>query len=77
MKTIKIRVPMIVTGDGKWAVSGSYELAKEGPDWAWIDEMCDHENPTINPRRFWLEAEVPLLEVDTIVAHVSQEGQHD
>lgn len=50
---IKIRVPMIVTADGKWAINGSHEMTE--PDWPWIDEMCDSSNPTICPQRYWVE----------------------
>lgn len=65
MKLIKIRVPMIVTGDGKWAVNGSHEMVDE-PDWSWMDEMCDHEKPTLNPRRYWIETVVEVAETETV-----------
>lgn len=68
-KLIKIRVPMIVTGDGKWAASGSHRIDTEtvsDPDWQWLDEMCDHDKPTINPRRFWIETVVELPETETV-----------
>jgi hypothetical protein len=54
---IKIRVPMIVTADGKWAVNGSHATVSE-PDWSFIDEMCDYETPTVMPQRYWITAYV-------------------
>lgn len=67
-KLIKIRVPMIVTADGKWAVHGasSYD-PKIDTDWRWLDEMCDHDTPTINPRRFWIETAVEVSDEETVV----------
>lgn len=62
---IEIRVPMIVTADGKWAVSGS-SAANGEPDWAWLDESCDYENQTINPTRYWITAYVRRPKVGEI-----------
>ena len=62
---VKIRIPMIVTADGKWAAHGSSSIADQ-PDWECCDEMCDYENPTINPRRFWIETVVELPETLTV-----------
>lgn len=54
---IEIRIPMIVTADGKWAASGS-DSATQDPDWDWLDEMCGYEKPTRNPQRYWITAYV-------------------
>jgi hypothetical protein len=59
MKTIKVRIPAIVTTDGKWAAMASSGAGGE-PDWEYLFEMCDYENPTKGPRRFWIEAELPV-----------------
>lgn len=62
---MKIRIPMIVTADGKWAAHSSSD--HEGPpDWGWIDEMCDHDKPTVNPRRYWVETAVEVPETGTV-----------
>jgi hypothetical protein len=66
-KLIKIRIPMIVTEDGKWAAQGSHSSTGD-PDWSGIDEACDWENPTINPRRYWIETAVELPETETVTA---------
>lgn len=50
---IEIRIPMIVTADGKWSASGSSQANGE-PDWPWLDEMCDDDKPTVNPQRYWI-----------------------
>ncbi|MCK1717202.1 hypothetical protein [Bradyrhizobium sp. 141] len=56
---IEIRVPMIVTADGYWAAMGSHRSAADkDPDWSGIDEMCDYDNPTVNPQRYWITAYV-------------------
>jgi hypothetical protein len=65
-RLIKIRVPMIVTADGKWAVNGCHETRNE-PDWSWIDEMCDHEKATINPMRYWIETAVEVPETGIVI----------
>ena len=67
MRLIKIRVPMIVTADGYWAVMGSHRTAADNdPDWGGIDEMCDYDNPTVNPRRYWIETVVEVPETGTV-----------
>lgn len=63
---IKIRVPMIVTADGKWAVNGSHSM--EEPDWGWLDEMCDFENETESPQRYWVEIIVDKPVIQTVTA---------
>ena len=73
---IKIRVPMIVTADGKWAANGSHELVNE-PDWSWMDEMCDHEKQTVNPRRFWIETAVELPETITVTGAAIPESPQE
>lgn len=69
MATVKIRIPGIITADGKWAVSGSHQAGE--PDWGWLDEMCDFENPTVSPHRFFVEAEVEIPEVGTVQGTVT------
>jgi hypothetical protein len=54
---IEIRIPMIITADGKWAASGS-SAGQSEPDWPWLDEMADYEKPTICPQRYWITAYV-------------------
>lgn len=66
-KRVKLRIPAIVTADGKWAASGSHSSVKE-PDWAGLDEMCDIDNPTISPQRHWIEVEIDLPEIKTAPA---------
>ena len=62
---IEVRIPMIVTADGKWAASGS-SGAKGEPDWPWLDEMCDYEKPTVCPQRYWITAYVKRPKVGEI-----------
>jgi hypothetical protein len=56
---IEVRIPLIVTADGYWATHGSHRsLADKDPDWSHVDEMCDWDNPTVNPQRYWITAYV-------------------
>lgn len=64
---VKLRIPAIVTADGKWAASGSHSSVAD-PDWAWLDEMCDIDNPTVSPQRHWIEVEIDLPEIKTAKA---------
>lgn len=70
-KMIPIRIAMIVTADGKWAAQGSHNDDPGCADWSNIDEMCDWENPTVMPMRFWIETSVEVPEVETIGAQVT------
>ena len=72
MKTIKVRIPVIVTADGKWAAQGSHHDDPANPDWSVIDEMCDWENPTVMPMRHWVEADIQLPETETYLGAVSE-----
>lgn len=69
-----IRIPMIATADGKWAANGSSGLEKDGPDWAWIDEMADHKTPLVCPQRFWVTVEIDLPETKEIEGVAKAEG---
>jgi hypothetical protein len=73
-KLLKIIIPMLVTADGKWSASGSSEANGE-PDWPWLDEMCDHEKPTVNPQRYWIETVVEIPETKTVCGVAMPENQ--
>jgi hypothetical protein len=73
MTTLTLRIPLIVTADGKWAVCHSSSHAE--PDWSSIDEMCDYDNPTNSPHRFWIETTVDVPQAETIKATVVADGQ--
>lgn len=53
---MKIRIPMIVTAT-EWAAMGAH--SDTVPDWVAIDEMCDPNEATVSPRRFFVEVEDP------------------
>jgi len=69
---IEIRIPMIVTADGKWAASGS-SAANGDPDWSWLDEMCDDDKPTVCPQRYWITAYVKMPKVGEVVGSAVRE----
>lgn len=60
-KLLKIKIPLIVCADGKWAVIASHREA-DAPDWQAADEHCDYDNPTIMPTRYIVETAVELPE---------------
>ena len=71
---IEIRIPMIVTADGKWAAQGSHR-SLDDPDWSDIDEMCDYDAPTINPQRYWITAYVKAPKVREVAGAALREGE--
>ena len=65
-KTVKVRVAVTVDASGDWCASGW----KGGDD----DEVMDSAAGSIgdNEACFWLEAELPVPEVPTITATVTE-----
>lgn len=63
-KLLKIRVPLIVTADGKWAAMGSHR-DEDNPDWGGIVEHVDYDNPPVMPQRYWVETAVEIPETKT------------
>lgn len=75
---IEIKIPLIVTADGYWAASGTHQtMADKDPDWAWIDEMCDHDNPTVCPQRYWVTAYVKRPKVADVPGVAVRESPQD
>jgi hypothetical protein len=70
---IKVRIPVIVTADGKWAAHGSHWPGE--PDWFWIEETCDREKHTICPQRMFIVAELPMPEIKQINAEVIETAE--
>lgn len=68
-----IRIPAIIDATGRWAANGSSSLAKNDPDWPWIDEMADYENDLVCPRRFWITVEVELPTVGEVTGVAEEE----
>ena len=60
---VKLKIPAIVTADGRWSANGSCNLKE--PDWAWLEEMIDidWEHSIGLHRRIMIEAEVDVPEV--------------
>lgn len=72
MKTISARIAVLVTADGRWAATGSHQVPDKDVDWQWLDEMCDHENPTDHPTRVWVTVEIPLPQTLELTGTVEQ-----
>jgi hypothetical protein len=71
MQTVKVRIPIIVTADGKWAAASSHKEDK--PDWGWLDELCDDINPTVMPMRYFIVAELPVPKTEMVFGEVVRE----
>lgn len=72
MQTMKIRIPVVVTADGKWAAQGSHYGKPGEEDWSGIDEACDWDNPTVMPMRLFVEAEVSIPRLETVAGSVTK-----
>lgn len=71
-KTIKVRIPAVVSPDGKWCAYG-YPGAMEDPDWSMVEWVADNGEPTYEYQRIWITAELPVPEAVEIEAEsVSQ-----
>ena len=66
-KTIKVRIPAVVSADGKWCAYG-YPSAQVDPDWSMVEEVADNGNdPCFGYQRLWITAELPvpdMVEID-------------
>ena len=61
-KTIKVRIAVVVAGDGTWNSGGWYN-AEDGEKMGMALEGFEGTDGEL---RFWLEAELPLPEIQTI-----------
>ena len=75
MEGLEIKIPLIVTADGKWSASGS-SGAGGIPDWGWIEEAADYENPLVSPQRYWIETVVEIPETKTATGSAIPEDAH-
>jgi len=66
-KTIKVRIPAVVSADGKWAAYG-YPSAMKDPDWSMVEEVADNGEEWTSYKRLWITAELVLPEVEDIEA---------
>lgn len=71
---LKIRIPLIVTADGRWGASIGHTESK--PDWPMLEEMCDWENALKAPQRYWVtvEVELPVDEVRSVSGKLEAEA---
>jgi hypothetical protein len=60
-RTITIKIPLIVTADGKWGANGGTTMKE--PDWMYCEELCDFENVIVDYQRFFVEVTVQLPEI--------------
>ncbi len=66
-KTIKVRIPAVVSPDGKWCAYG-YPGAMKDPDWAMVEEVADEGEPCFEYKRIWITAELPIPETEFVTA---------
>lgn len=68
MKTIKARIPAIVSPDGRWCAYG-YPSAEKDPDWPMMEEVADNcDDPCHSYQRVWLTVELPVPEPVEVAA---------
>lgn len=58
-KTIKVRIPAVVSPDGKWCAYG-YPSAQKDPDWSMVEEVADNGDFESTYQRMWITAELPI-----------------
>lgn len=56
---IEIRIPLLVTSDGKWKAAGSPQEMSD-PDWSFLHDCCldDPDVELKNPQQYWITAYV-------------------
>lgn len=69
MKTVRVRIAVVMTEDGNWVAEGW----KHGEDQDFIDLATEHlcETPIA---RYWLTAELPIPETAEVEAQVEGAG---
>lgn len=71
-KTMKVRIPAVVSPGGKWAAYG-YPAAQKEPDWAMVEEVADNGDFESTYQHVWITVELPLPESVTEVEALSVE----
>lgn len=66
---IEVRVPLLVTEDGKWGASGCSDAPE--PDWIWLDELCDRDKAAMSPKRYWITVYVKQHKAEGIEGSVT------
>ena len=73
-KTIKVRIPAVITPDGKWCAYG-YDVAQQDPDWSMCEEVACGEELSMQFKRMWITAELPLPEMEETVSALAVEQE--
>ncbi|MEC7161167.1 MAG: hypothetical protein VXW57_05075, partial [Pseudomonadota bacterium] len=69
---MKVRIPVVVGSNGRWAAAGGTYCDKQGQDWALIEESvidpigATEEDLSANLLRVWVEVELPMPEAVTV-----------
>lgn len=73
--TLKVRIPAVVSPNGKWAAYG-YPSAQDQPDWAMVEEVADNGDMEATYQRLWITVELPLpqeaAEIEAAAVQVAQ-----
>ena len=84
MKTVKVRIPVVLAGDGNYSVAGGSMAAKSNDwDWFFMEEDLECSCQSYSPyTRHIITAEIPLPEtteiegtVEEIIAENSEKSQ--
>jgi hypothetical protein len=66
-KTLKVRIPAVVSSDGKWCAYG-YPGAMKDPDWSMVEEVADNGEASFDYKRMWITVELPVPDVEEVDA---------
>lgn len=58
---LKVRIPAVISSDGKWAAYG-YSTAQKDPDWSMVEEVADNGDGVTSYQRVWITVELPMPE---------------
>ena len=58
MKTVKVRIALLINSDGHWAANGWTDMEN------WYDSGIDNCDDDCATARHWIEAEVPVPAAD-------------
>jgi hypothetical protein len=71
--TIRVRIPVYITDEGKWHAHASSMETEDENSWECAAEACDMIDMNRQHEMFWIEAEIPTVKAaPTIEGEVKQ-----
>jgi len=67
---MKVRIPAVISAEGKWCAYG-YPSAQDDPDWSMIMEVADNGGDIVGDyRRVWITVDLPEPQTAEVVGTV-------